>query len=129
MIIKTALIIIAGFFLSLNAYSQKAEVLYFKATLPCCPGRACNQLEAAVKSVIEDNYSDKDVVFKTIHIAMADNAELVEKHNGRSQKVVIVAKKDETVTDVSDIVRTYSRNRNLEDLKTKLTEQINSTIE
>ncbi len=112
------------------AFAQKAEILYFKADLGCCRERACNALENDVKSIIESNFTERDVRFVTVKISDDVNNELVSKHNARSQTVVITAKKrrNETTVDVSDIVRAYSRNRDKAELEKGLIAKINEII-
>ncbi|MFO8066263.1 MAG: hypothetical protein R6U11_01645 [Bacteroidales bacterium] len=124
---KNLLTIILLAFISIASFGQKAEVLYFKANLPCCPAKACNQLEADIKEIIKNNFSDDEVIFKTIKIADKKNSELINKHNAKSQTVVIVS--GETAIDVSDIVKTYSRKKNKEEFKSKLIAQINKSLE
>jgi hypothetical protein len=108
---KTIHLTLAILFLGIALHAQKAEVLYFKANLPCCQARACNTLETDIKNVISTQYNDKDVVFKTIRIADEENAELVKKYNAKSQTVVIInnSKKKNNITDASNIVRSYAR--------------------
>lgn len=112
------------------ALAQKAEVLYFKADLTCCQAKSCNALEGVIKEIVEKNFKSEAVNFKEVKLADESNKELVEKHNAKSQTVVIVAKKKkkETVVDVSDIVRTYSRNQNKDELEKQLLAKINETI-
>jgi len=91
--------------------AQKAEVLYFKANLACCHARACATLQRDVKSIIEANFSATELVFKEVQLENAANRALVEKHNARSQTVVLVVQKrrGETVVDLSDLVRQFQR--------------------
>ena len=112
------------------AFAQKAEVIYFKADLGCCRERACNALEKDIKSIIESHFNERDVQFVTVKISDDANKELVEKHNAKSQTVVITAKKrrSETTVDVSDIVRAYSRNRDKTELEKELIAKINDII-
>ena len=125
---KTVAILGVILFIGLAASAQKTEVIYFKAELACCQATACNSLESDVKAVIESHYKSGDVQFTAVKISDQANKALVEKYNAKSQTVVIVSKtkKSETVMDVSDVVRNYSRTRdkaNLEkDLLAKLTE-------
>ncbi len=110
---KTLAIFIMTLLVGLAASAQKAEVVYFKADLACCRERACNALESDVKAVLESNFNNGDVKFSSVRLSDETNKALIEKHNATSQTVVIVAKnrRAETVVDVSDIVRNYSRNR------------------
>jgi RNA polymerase-interacting CarD/CdnL/TRCF family regulator len=110
--------------------AQKAEVLYFKADLACCQAKACNALEGEVKAIVEKNFNGETVVFKEVKLTDEGNKDLVAKHNAKSQTVVIVSnrKKKETVVDVSDIIRAYSRNQNKEELEKQLLAKINETM-
>lgn len=116
-------------FSSLKA--QKAEVLYFKANLSCCQAKACNEVENIIKTIIETNFDAKKVVFKEVLIADESNKELVEKHNAKSQTVVVITKKrkSETAVDISDIVRSYSRSKDEEILKNDLIAKITECID
>ncbi|MFW5793164.1 MAG: hypothetical protein ACOCWC_02690 [Bacteroidota bacterium] len=113
-------------FIGLSAFSQQSEVLYFKANLPCCPAKACNILEAEIKEIIENNYSDNEIVFKTIKIADSNNSELIKKYNAKSQTVVIVS--NETTVDVSDIVKSYTRKKDKVEFESKLLAKINKSL-
>jgi len=122
-----AMITIVG---STHAQFSKNEtgILYFKANLSCCKARACNALEADVRSVIEKYFADKNISFKVVKLADEANKALIEKYNAKSQTVVIVKKKKrkETVTDVSAIVRNYAIKKDKEmfekELKNKISE-------
>ena len=97
--------------IGLFAQKNKAEVLYFKAQLPCCQATACNNLEQEVKSIIEKNFTKGEVSFKQIALADTNNKALVDKYNAKSQTVVIVnhKKKNNSSLDLSDLVRGYAR--------------------
>ena len=111
-----------------NAQSSKSkiEIFYFKADLACCKARACNALEADVKSVIEKYFADENINFKVVKLAEKANNALIEKYNAKSQTVVIVKKKKETATDVSTIIHDYAIKKDKEkfekELKNKITE-------
>ena len=67
-IMKKSIIVILALILSLAAYSQKetsAVVLYFKADLACCKARACAAVENDVKTIVENNFKEGNVVFKS----------------------------------------------------------------
>ena len=72
-----------------NAQSSKSkiEIFYFKANLSCCKARACNALEADVKSVIEKHFPKENISFKVIKLEDEANKALIEKYNAKSQKV------------------------------------------
>ena len=129
---KRAIILLALSIATIGLYAQKnrVEVLYFKAQLPCCQGRACNNLEADVKGVIEKNFAGKAVTFKQIPLADEANKALVEKCNAKSQTVVLVTtkKKKETSVDVSDIVRKYARTGDKTAFEKELTGKINEEL-
>lgn len=127
---KAVVLFSALFMLSVTLFGQKAEVLYFKANLACCHARACHALERDVKSTIEKNFTSKEVAFRQVKLNDEKNKELVEKHNARSQTVVIVVKKrrKETVVDLSDIVRRYARSRNRAELEKELVAKIKEAL-
>jgi len=129
------ILVLAVLVSSFSAFSQKkgvtVEVLYFKATLSCCQGAACNALEGKIKTLVEENYQDQKVVFKEIKIADESNNQLVDKYSAKSQTVVIVKKRKakETFVDVSDIVSAYNTSKDEEtfnnNFKAKMDEIIN----
>ncbi|MCK9303297.1 MAG: hypothetical protein PHU62_01685 [Bacteroidales bacterium] len=127
-------IILGVFFalIAIGAFAQKnnVEVLYFKAQLACCRAAACNNLENEVKTIIEKNFPNGNVTFKQVALADETNKPLVEKHNAKSQTVVIVktAKKKETSTDISDIIRSYARTNDKAKFETELIAKINETL-
>lgn len=127
---KTIAIFVLTLLAGLSASAQKAEIMYFKADLACCRERACNALESDVKAVIESNFKNGDVKFSSVKISDEANKGLVEKFNAISQTVVVVAKKrrDETVVDISDIVRNYSRNRDKAILEKELLAKVSECI-
>lgn len=127
---KTFAVLIMTLLLGLSASAQKAEVMYFKADLACCRERACNALESDVKAILESNFKNGDIKFSTVKISDEANKALVEKHNARSQTVVIVSngRRNETVVDASDIVRNYSRNRDKATLEKELLAKVSECI-
>lgn len=50
-------------------------MLYFKAKQCACKTRACNALENQVKTLIEENFQDKNIVFKHVWLNDKDNAD------------------------------------------------------
>lgn len=108
--------------LGLSASAQTMEVLYFKADLACCRARACDALESNLKSIIESNFKDDNIQFTTVKISDAANKALVEKYNAGSQTVIVVTthRRNETITNITDIVRNYSRNRDRENFEKEL---------
>ena len=127
---KHLLLPVIAFLVSFSSFAQKAEVLYFKANLPCCHARACDNLEITVKNCIEAYYTDKNVVFTTVRLNDPANQELVSKYNAKSQTVLVVnsKKKKEIVTDISDLVRTYARSYNKEILENEMIAKINESL-
>lgn len=113
-----------------HAQSSKneTEILYFKANLSCCKARACNALEADVKSVIEKYFAKKIISFKVVKLADDANKALIEKYNAKSQTVVIVKKKKETATDVSAIVRDYAIKKDKEKFEKELKNKISECL-
>lgn len=128
---KTLILISALIFINLSAFSQKAEVIYFKANLPCCQATACNNLENQVKGIVESNFTDDNVVFTTKKIADPDNKDLVEKYNAKSQTLIIVGtnkKKKNNTLDVSDILRKYLRSEDADELENTLVAKIKESM-
>ena len=127
---KTILMAVAVFLFAGITSAQKVEVLYFKANLACCHARACNNLENQVKQVVESNYENGDVVFKSVRLSDANNAELVQKYNANSQTVVIVSnkKRKQEIVDASEMVRNLRRTRNQADFEKDFTEAINKLL-
>lgn len=119
---KTLLLLSLVILMGASAIAQKAEVLYFKANLACCAARACATVEKDVKATVEKNFTKDKVVFKQVKLDDPANKALVDKHNAKSQTVVMVVKKrrGETVIDLTDIVRKYSRNNNKAELEKDL---------
>lgn len=117
-------------FIGLTASAQKAEVMYFKADLACCKATACNTLESDVKAVIENHFKTGDVQFTSVKISDQENKQLIDKYQAKSQTVVVVSKskKSETVVDVSDIVRNYSRNRDKANLEKELLAKVSECM-
>jgi hypothetical protein len=107
-----------------------AEVLYFKANLACCKGRACNALEAKVKEIIEKNWSDGSVKFRQVKLTDTTNNELIKRYNAQSQTLVIVVtkKKKETSTDISATLHLYASNNDAVQFEKELTEKIREAI-
>ncbi len=109
---------------------NKAEVLYFKDKLPCCPGRACNILQSDVDSVVTKNFSDKNVDFKVIYMIAPENKVLVEKYKAKSQSVILIKtkRKKEVVVDLTPIVTSYKKSKDRLKFETELKAKINSVL-
>ena len=107
-----------------------AEVLYFKANLACCKGRACNTLEAKVKEIIEKNWTDGNVKFRQVKLTDTTNNVLIKRYNAQSQTLVIVVikKKKETSIDISAILRLYASSNDAIQFEKELTEKIREAI-
>jgi hypothetical protein len=127
---KSTFILAALMLIGIASVAQKVEVIYFKAELACCKAKACNALEEEVKAVVEKNFASDKVAFSEVKLADEQNKELVEKHNAKSQTVVIVSKKrkKEIVIDVSDIVRNFSRSQNKTEFEKELVTKINEIL-
>lgn len=111
---------------TVGVMAQTAQVLYFKANLACCQAKACAALEKDVQTVVDKNFSSNKVTFTEVKLADAANKELVEKHNAKSQTVVLVVKKKkkEKVIDLSDIVRRFQRNGDKDQFEKELVARI-----
>jgi len=129
---KASILFIAALItFSLTTYGQKAEVLYFKADLPCCQAKACSNMEAEIKGIVEKNFSKGNVVFKTIKISDPANKDIVVKYDAKSQSVVIIGtnkKKKSVVSDVSDLLRKYARSGDADVFESELIAKINESM-
>ncbi len=114
-----------------TSFGQKAELLYFKANLSCCRGRACDQLENNLKSIIENNFSNDEITFRRVKIANKQNKALVSKYDAKSQTVIIVVDrmigKDKTL-DISDMVARYQRSRDKKAVEKEIVDKIKSVL-
>jgi len=120
--------LLAGTSVFAQSNKKSIEVLYFKANLACCKAKACNALEADIQALIQKNFSDGSVVFKEMKLADDSNKVCVEKFKAQSQTVVLVKKKGkkELNNDVSDIVKQYLLDKNMEQFETAFVQEINA---
>jgi hypothetical protein len=107
-----------------------AEVLYFKASLACCKAKACNALEANVKSIVEKNWADGSVTFRQVKLSDTLNNELIKRYNAQSQTLIIVVTKGktETSTDLSAILRYFVSTNDTAKFEKELIDNINEAI-
>lgn len=119
--------LLAGTTVFAQTNKKSIEVLYFKANLACCKAKACNALEADIQAMIQKNFPDGNVIFKEIKLAEDTNKVLVEKYKAQSQTVVLVKKKGkkELSGDISDIVKQYLLDKNMEQFETAFVQEIN----
>ncbi|HKK68428.1 MAG TPA: hypothetical protein VJ946_09450 [Bacteroidales bacterium] len=112
------------------AQQNNAEVLFFKAELSCCKARACEQLEKDIKSIVEENFSDNELTFRSVKIADKENKALVGKYDAKSQSVVVVTDKsgEEKFIDISDLVARYQKNQNKESVKKEIVKKIKTIL-
>ncbi len=112
------------------AQQNNTEVLFFKAELSCCKARACEQLEKDIKSIVEENFSDNELAFRSVKIADNENKALVDKYNAKNQSVVVVTGKggEEEFTDISDLVARYQKNQNKETVKKEIVKKIKTIL-
>ena len=112
------------------AQQNNAEVLFFKAELSCCKARACEQLEKDIKSIVEENFSDNELTFRSVKIADKENKALVGKYDAKSQSVVVVTDKsgEEKFIDISDLVARYQKNQNKETVKNEIVKKIKTIL-
>lgn len=127
------ILLIAAIVFAANSFSQsatKAEVLYFKANLSCCQAKACDALEADVEKIVNTKFVSKGVVFKEIKLTDAVHADLVKKHNAKSQTVILVINKGgkQTSKDISKIVADYASDNDKAKLEKDLTASINVSL-
>jgi len=106
------------------------EVLYFKANLACCKAKACNNLEANVKSIVEKNWADGSVTFRQVKLSDTLNNELIKKYNAQSQTLVIVKtyKKKTTSVDISPILKEFAKTNDTTKFKSEFTAKVNEVI-
>ena len=106
------------------------EVLYFKANLACCKAKACNNLEANVKSIVEKNWADGSVTFRQVKLSDTLNNELIKKYNAQSQTLVIVKtyKKKTTSVDISPILKEFAKTNDTTKFKSEFTVKVNEVI-
>ena len=125
-IVLFAIIMLSGLMLSAQSGKSKVEVLYFKANLSCCKAKSCNALEADVKTIVEKNFSNAQVVFKEVKLVEESNKALVEKYKAESQTVIIVKKKKkkESFVNATDIVKKYQQTQDKAALENDLKAQI-----
>jgi len=124
-----AVVLSAGFVFS-QSKSAKAVVMYFKADLACCHARACGSLENDVKAVVENNFKDGNVIFRSIKISDPDNASLVEQYQAKSQTVMVVVSKKKQVSsvDATSLVADYARSRNKESFETAFVKLVKDSM-
>ncbi len=111
-----------------NSFGQKAELLYFKANLPCCRAKSCNQLENNLKSIVENNFSNDEVTFQRVKLADENNKELVNEYNARSQTVIIEANKKSKSLDISDMVARYQKSRDKKAVEKEIVDKIKTVL-
>jgi hypothetical protein len=119
----------AGFVFS-QTKNSKAVVMYFKADLACCKARACGALENDVKAVVENNFRDGNVIFRSIKISDPDNASLVEQYQAKSQTVMVVVSKKRKVSsvDATSLVSDFARSRDKESFETAFVKLIKDSM-
>lgn len=106
------------------------EVLYFKDQLRCCHARRCNALEATVDKIIKENFPEGQVTLRQVRLDDPENSELIEKYGATSQTLIVISthRRKENTADISDVLRTYTRNRNVAILEQQLIENISLNI-
>jgi hypothetical protein len=122
---KNVIVLLIATLFALVSYAQKAEVLYFKANLPCCQATACDALQKEVQSVISKNFKKSEISLVVVKLADEANKSLIEKHNAKSQTLVLELKNNKKeAVDLSDILRAYLRNNDKKQLETAIVERI-----
>jgi hypothetical protein len=105
------LMMIAVVVVTTMAFSQSknksVEVLYFKARQCACKTRACNALENQVRSIIDQDFPDKNIEFKQVWLDDKKSAAIIEKYHATGQTVVMVRtkRKKEWSTDLTEPVK------------------------
>lgn len=120
------LMMIAFMALSTSTFSQSknksVEVLYFRTKQCACKTRASDALENKVKSLIMENYPDRNITFKQVWLNDKENAPLIEKYEAKPQTVVLVKtrRKKEWTTDLTEQVKNLSMRGKTEAAETEL---------
>lgn len=118
--------------MSTTVFSQSknnsVEVLYFKAKQCACKTRVCDALENQMKSTIEKDFPDENIVFTRVWLNDKGNATLIEKYQAKPQTVVLVKtkRKKEWSADLTEPVKNLTVKGKAEtaeaDLKNKIAE-------
>jgi hypothetical protein len=132
---KTILMLTLAFFaITVTTVAQQkkvpAEVLYFKANLACCKAKACDALEATVRSIIEKNWADGSVTFRQIKLSDTTNNELIKRYDAQSQTLLLVVtkKKIKFSTDLSAILRFFVSSNDTAKFEKDLIDNISEAI-
>lgn len=106
LLMTIALVTIATMAFS-QSKNKSVEVLYFKAKQCACKTRACDALENQVKTIIKEDFPDKNIDFKQVWLNEKGNAALIEKYHATGQTVVLVKtkRKKEWSTDLTEPVK------------------------
>lgn len=120
------LMMIALLAITTTSFSQSknksVEVLYFKAKQCACKTRACNALENKLKTIIEEDFPDKNIEFKQVWLNEKENEALIEKYHAKAQTVIMVKtkRKKEWITDLTEPVQNLTNMGKTETAKTEL---------
>jgi len=131
---KKSIILTFALLLSVAAFSQKgttAVLMYFKADLACCKARACAAIENDVKTIVEKNFTNGNVVFKEVKISDPENAALVEQYKAQSQTVILVVNRKKKISsaEATSILKTYQQNGDKAAFEEALVKFINENIQ
>ncbi|HCY39833.1 MAG TPA: hypothetical protein DHV48_00475 [Prolixibacteraceae bacterium] len=109
---------------------ENVEVLYFKAKQCACKTMTCNAIEDQVKSLIDKEFQDENIVFKRVWLKEKENDALIQKYSAKPQTVVLVKKKrdKETITDLAEIVKDFAMKQNKEKFETELKVKISESL-
>lgn len=104
--------------------------MYFKAELACCKARACAALENDLKTIVENNFTNGNVVFKEVKLSDPENASLVEQYKAQSQTVIIVVnkKKKFSSVDATNLVKDYVKSQDKAGFETAFVKLINDSM-
>jgi hypothetical protein len=130
---KKSIVFVFAVMLAFSGFTQKNSscvVMYFKADLACCKARACAALENDVKSVVEKNFTNGNVVFKEVKLSDPDNASLVEQYKAQSQTVIIVTnkKKKFTSVDATPLVKDFVKSQDKTGFETAFVKLISDSL-
>ena len=99
--------------------------------MACCKARACAAVENDVKTIVENNFKECNVVFKSVRIADPENASLVEQYNAQSQTVIIVVQKKKKFTsvDATLLVREFIQKQDKPAFETAFVKMIQESMQ
>ena len=125
---RTVVLILVAAFVSAT-FAQKADILYFKANLPCCQAAACDALQNEVQAIISRNFKKSEVRMLVVKLTDEKNKSLIEKHQAKSQTLILEFRNNKKKpVDLSDILRAYLRINDRKQLESSIVERIKQNL-